>query len=199
LPLKKTRFQLARFALGGVAACALLLLPSGPTEAHEVPANVAVQIYVRPEGSKLRILVRVPLAAMRDVVLPLKGPGYLDFSRLDRQPQEAARLWIADYIRLYENTQELPEETVVATRITLPSDRSFVSYDSALAGVLSPAAFKRYRSDVEPAPAGRVAGSSHLGRKRTLFDRPDARSSRREHDQRAAFRDTRRNGARVPV
>ena len=138
MPLKKTRFQLARFALGGVAACALLLLPSGPTEAHEVPANVAVQIYVRPEGSKLRILVRVPLAAMRDVVLPLKGPGYLDFSRLDRQPQEAARLWIADYIRLYENTQELPEETVVATRITLPSDRSFVSYDSALAGVLSP-------------------------------------------------------------
>src|SRR6187401_2777836 len=135
---QKDPFPVRPIGVGRGRGVRPVLLPSGPTEAHEVPANVAVQIYVRPEGSKLRILVRVPLAAMRDVVLPLKGPGYLDFSRLDRQPQEAARLWIADYIRLYENTQELPEETVVATRITLPSDRSFVSYDSALAGVLSP-------------------------------------------------------------
>lgn len=106
--------------------------------AHEVPANVAVQIYVRPEGSRMRILVRAPLEAMRDVVFPLKGPGYLDFTRLGQQPRDAAKLWIADYIRLFENGRELPEERVVAARVTLPGDRSFVSYDSALAGVELP-------------------------------------------------------------
>jgi hypothetical protein len=115
---------------------AVLGAPAG-LQGHEVPANVAVQVYVRPEGSRLRILVRAPLEAMRDIVFPLKGPGYLDFSRLDRQPRDAAKTWIVDYLRFFENGQELPEETVVAARVTLPGDRSFVSYDSALAGVLS--------------------------------------------------------------
>ena len=87
----------------------------------------------------LRLLIRVPMAAMRDLDLPLRGPGYLDFSRLGPQMTDAARIWIADYIRLYENDQELPEETIVATRVSLPSDRSFVTYDSALAGIHAPA------------------------------------------------------------
>lgn len=118
----------------GILALALALPWSG-LNAHEVPANVAVQIYARPQGSTLRLLVRVPLEAVRDLVMPLRGPGYLDFARLDREPVDAARLWIANYIRLYENDRELPEEQVVAARISLPSDRSFVSYDSALASV----------------------------------------------------------------
>jgi hypothetical protein len=116
---------------------ALLAMPSGRLEGHEVPANVAVQIYVRPEGTRLRLLVRAPLEAMRDVVLPLRGPGYLDFSRITTQLTEASRLWIADYLRLYENGRELAEETIVAARVSLPGDRSFVSYDSALAVVTS--------------------------------------------------------------
>lgn len=119
-----------------VAGVAVLAVP-GTLQSHEVPANVAVQVYVRPDGSRLRILVRAPLEAIRDVVFPLKGPGYLDFARLDRQPQEAAKLWIADYLRLFENGQELPDETVVTARVSLPGDRSFVSYDSALASVTS--------------------------------------------------------------
>ena len=121
--------------LRAIAVGALLAFPAGAVDAHEVPANVAVQIYVRPDGSKLRLLIRAPLAAMRDLDLPLKGPGYLDFSRLGTQPNDAARIWIADYIRLYEGTRELPEETIVATRISLPTDRAFVSYDSALASL----------------------------------------------------------------
>ena len=126
--------RLRRGALLG----ALLLLPSGGIGAHEVPANVAVQIYAHPDGTKLRLLIRAPLAAMRDLVWPLKGPGYLDFARLAEEPHNAARLWIADYIRIYEDGQELPEETILAARVSLPSDRSFVSYDSALASVQSP-------------------------------------------------------------
>jgi hypothetical protein len=128
------RRGLAR-ALPFLVGAALLATPAAGIRAHEVPANVAVQIYVRPAGSTLRLLIRVPMSAMRDVVLPLKGPGYLDFTRLDSQTSEAARVWIADYIRLFENDRELPEETIVATRVSLPSDRSFASYDSALAGI----------------------------------------------------------------
>lgn len=128
----------ARFLSRAVLGCAVIALSAGRLGAHEVPGNVAVQIYVHPDSSRLRLLIRVPLSAMRDVDWPQKGPGYLDFSRLAEQPRDAARLWIADYIRIYEDGQELPEETILATRVSLPSDRSFVTYDSALAGVQSP-------------------------------------------------------------
>jgi hypothetical protein len=40
---------------------------------------------------------------MRDINLPLKGPGYLDFANLANQANDAARLWITSYIRLFEN------------------------------------------------------------------------------------------------
>jgi hypothetical protein len=134
-PLEEpSRHRAPRRPWRALALCALLALPAGTLDAHEVPASVAVQIYIRPSGSTLRLLIRAPLGAMRDLDLPLKGPGYLDFARLGTQPNDAARIWIADYIRLYEGSQELPEENIVATRIALPSDRSFVSYDSALAG-----------------------------------------------------------------
>jgi hypothetical protein len=123
-----------------VAAAALLLLGVAPDSgsAHEVPANVAVQVYVHPYGGVLRLLVRAPLSAMRDLVLPVRGPGYLDLERLGTIPHDAARLWIADYITLYEGGRELPAETVVAARISLPSERGFASFDSALALVTGP-------------------------------------------------------------
>ncbi len=131
------RLRARRYTLCAIAAVVLLAIPSGGVQAHEIPANAAVLIYVRPEGSTLRLLIRAPLGTMRDMDFPLLGPGYLDFSRLGTQPNDAARKWLADYIRLYENSRELPEETIVATHISLPSDRSFVSWDSAFASVRS--------------------------------------------------------------
>lgn len=122
----------------GLAAVLLLLQPGGG-HAHEVPANVAIQLYVQPHGQVLRVVVRAPLNAMRDLILPLRGPGYLDLSRLGSIPRDAAKLWIADYLTLYEGARELPDETVIAARISLPSDRSFVSFDSAFATVTGPA------------------------------------------------------------
>lgn len=123
-------------ASGVVLAAAMLVTPRSEGSAHEVPASVAVQMYLKPEGGRLRMLVRAPLAAMRDLDLPLRGRGYLDVPRLGTQLHDAARLWIADYLRVFEEDRELPEETIVAVRVSLPSDRSFGSYESALAHVL---------------------------------------------------------------
>ena len=96
---------------------------------------MAVQIYVHPDGQRLRILIRAPLESMRDVIWPLRGPGYLDIARLGSHPADAARLWIASYLTLYEDGRQLPRASVAAARISLPSDRAFVAYDSALAHI----------------------------------------------------------------
>ena len=113
----------------------LILLVAAPLGAHEIPSRVTVLAFVKPEAGRLRVILRAPLEAMRDVNFPERGLGYLDLRRADPLAREAARLWIADYVAAFENGQPLPAPRIVATRISLPSDRAFASYDSALARV----------------------------------------------------------------
>jgi HupE/UreJ protein len=117
---------------------ALLLLMPGLALAHDIPNDVMVHMFVKPEGTHLHLLVRVPLKAMRDISFPERGPGYLDLARADALLPGAAKLWIAGFIELYEGNTLLPNPAVVATRISLLSDFSFSSYEQALAHITGP-------------------------------------------------------------
>jgi len=109
-----------------------------PTAAHEIPNDVKVQAFVRPSGQQLQLLVRVPLIAMREVDFPRRGPGYLDLAHADAALRNAATLWIADNIELYEGDTRLAYPRVADARVSLPSDKSFASYQEALAHVTGP-------------------------------------------------------------
>src|SRR5437868_5686581 len=107
--------------------------------AHDIPADVTVQAFAKPDGNRLRLIVRVPLAAMRDMDYP-KPRGttrgdLMDLGRAESTLRDASTLWISDFIDLYENGVQLPKPQVVAVRASLQSDRSFTSYDGALAHV----------------------------------------------------------------
>ena len=120
-----------------LAAAALFILPCA-VRAHDIPNDVTVQMFVKPEGQHLHILVRVPLKAMRDILFPQRGPGYLDIERTEPLLAGAAKLWIAGFFEVYEGEAMLPNPQVMATRISLPSDFSFSSYEKALAHVNGP-------------------------------------------------------------
>jgi hypothetical protein len=123
--------------LSRLAVVAVLLATLAPgLRAHEVPNEVSVFGFVRPEGNTLRVLLRAPLKSMRDVDVPLQPNGYHDFTRMEAAERHAAQVWIRDFVHLYENGTELPLAEIVATRTSLPSDRSFEDYDSALANIL---------------------------------------------------------------
>jgi hypothetical protein len=94
-----------------------------------------VQAIVKPEGRMMRLVVRVPLTSMRDVIFPVRGPGYLEIAAAQPAILETSTLWIAQYVRLYEEGVLLPQPTVVATMVSLPSDESFRSYEEAVAHV----------------------------------------------------------------
>jgi hypothetical protein len=70
---------------------------------------------------------------MRDVDHPTRGPGYLDLGRADASLRTAARLWISDQVELFEGALRLSDSRIVAARVSLPSDRSFGSYEEAVA------------------------------------------------------------------
>jgi HupE / UreJ protein len=125
---------LVKHLLCGAAA---LLLPLC-ARAHDIPNDVTVDMFVKPEGQHLRMLVRVPLKAMRDISFPQRGPGYLDLERTARLLPDAAKLWIAGFFEVYEGDTLLPNPQVLSTRIALVSDLSFSSYEQALAHLTGP-------------------------------------------------------------
>jgi len=119
-------------------AAGLALAVAPPAVAHDVPAEVTVQAFLKPEGQRLHLLVRAPLAAMRDVRFPTRGPIYLDLASVDAPLRRAANLWIADAVELYEDDARLPSPRLVAARVSLPSDGRFGRYEDALAHVTGP-------------------------------------------------------------
>ena len=124
-------------ALTLVVAGLLLASPARPV-AHDIPADVTVQAFVAPQGDRLRLLVRVPLEAMRDFLFPQRGPGYLDLAAADSMLRDAIMVWVGDGLAVYEDDRQLVGQQLRAVRVSLPSDRSFASYESALAHVTGP-------------------------------------------------------------
>jgi len=119
------------------AALALAALPQR-VPAHEVPNDVKLQAFLKPAGDRLHLLLRVPLAAMQEVDFPRRGPGYLDLAHADSALRTAANQWLADNLTLFEGDERLAYPQLIAARVSLPSDKSFAEYASALAHVGGP-------------------------------------------------------------
>lgn len=129
----------SRLRLIAALVAGLSLPGAARLAAHDIPARVVVRVFVKPEGRLLRVVVRAPLEAMRDLQFPLRGPGYLDLARVGPLLDDAARLWIAGSIDLEENGRRLGDPRLLAARVSLPSDRSFDSWDGAVTHVTGPA------------------------------------------------------------
>ncbi|MEM7414036.1 MAG: HupE/UreJ family protein [Gemmatimonadota bacterium] len=124
--------------VAAVIVALVLLLPTWSGEAHEIPADVTLQAFVKPEGNSLRMLLRVPLVSLRDFDFPVRDPGYLEISASAPLVEDAADLWVAEYVDMLENGEPLGRAEVAAVRVAIPGDRAFRSWDGALANVFSP-------------------------------------------------------------
>jgi len=123
---------------GSARLASLLLLGvtiAIPSIAHDIPNDVTVQMFLRPSGDKLDLLVRVPVKSMRDIDFPKLGPGYLDLARADQFLRDAATVWLVRAIEVDEGNSRLPLPRLLAVRPSLESDRSFASYETALAHI----------------------------------------------------------------
>jgi hypothetical protein len=119
-------------------AMALLLGFPRTNYAHDIPNSVTILAFIKPEGHTLRIAMRVPLEAMRDVNFPMHGPGYLDVDKATPLLSDAAKVWLTGDLHLYEGDTPLPEGVIRAARVSLPSDRAFENQQSAFASVTRP-------------------------------------------------------------
>lgn len=121
-----------------LALLVFLGLFAGQSLAHDIPSRITVNAFVKPEGDQLTVLLRVPMEALGEISFPLRGPGFLQISEAEFEFRDAARVYITESIHFYENGEELTEKELLETRVSLPSNRSFASFEEALANVQSP-------------------------------------------------------------
>ena len=116
------------------AALVLVLAAQAVVVAHDIPDEIAVQSYVKPEQGQLQVLLRVPLLAVAEANLPKDGTGYLALPYVEVALREAANQ-ISNGIVFLEGDERLTQYQMANARISLPSDRSFDSFEGALARV----------------------------------------------------------------
>ncbi len=133
-----------RIKLRSVAKlCLALLFGYSVAVAHNLPANTIMNAFVKTEPHQVHLVVRVPLdllrsegsALERTAPFPLKGDQY-DLAAAGPAIQQTLRVLGQGFVLLENGRQLTPSEA--SGRITLPSDRSFEDYDSAVALVANP-------------------------------------------------------------
>jgi len=110
---------------------------ASPAAAHDIPADVKINAFFKPAGNRLELLVRLPLASLIDTDFPTRGT-YLDLARADEPIRGGIKVWLTDNIDVYENGAQLEKPRIVAALVSLPSDKSFASFEAARAHVLGP-------------------------------------------------------------
>lgn len=121
-------------------AALLMLVAAGMPHAlaDEIPTRVAVQGFVKAEPDRLNVLLRIPMDSLGEAGLPLRGSvGYLIFSEAQDALKDAASDRILRSIQMFEGDHLLQNPRIDALRVSLPSNRSFVDYESALQSVRS--------------------------------------------------------------
>jgi hypothetical protein len=108
------------------ASVLLLALWSAQPAAHDIPADTTVRVFIKPDGQRLHMLVRVQMMSINDIDWPQqKDTGYLDLARVEPFLRDASTMWIGDYMDVYENGRKLPYPDVASVRLVPDGDLSF--------------------------------------------------------------------------
>jgi hypothetical protein len=73
-----------------------------------------------------------------DIEFPRKERDFMDLERIDQSLRDASMIWLARKIELFEENALVAEPRILSTRVALESDRSFATYEEALAHVTGP-------------------------------------------------------------
>src|SRR4030095_12627666 len=76
-PLRAKRPAMSVVAARVLRSVAVLIfgLPAN-LGAHDIPSDLTIRAFLKPEGQQLHLLIRVPLQAMRDIDYPRRASEY---------------------------------------------------------------------------------------------------------------------------
>jgi hypothetical protein len=103
--------------------------------AHEFKLDMVINAFVTVEPGEAHLVVRTPLYLFKSAKFPIRN-AQIDIPRSDEAMRRALMGLKRDLV-LFEDGRELSASSA-AGRLSLPSDRSFDTYDSALGHVNEP-------------------------------------------------------------
>jgi len=97
-----------RPCLSLIALVVVLVFTAPPVHANggDLPPQIVLRGFVKPEDGRLMLLVRIPLVLLAGFSLPKRGPGYLDLARIDSRLQQAVAA-LGRQIELFEDGTRL--------------------------------------------------------------------------------------------
>ena len=117
----------------------MLLLSLQPLiQAHEIPYDLRIQMFLKAEGDRLVVLARIPMSALAEADLPLRGPGYLQLEAIEPALENAAALALLDNLAVLENGERRQPNKAFQIRVSYSSDQSFASFARALSHLEGP-------------------------------------------------------------
>src|SRR5271166_4569447 len=119
-----------------LAAGLALVLWAPVVFAHDQPLQTAVNSFVKIDPDQAHLVVRVPLDLLRAASFPMKGNVYDIANSGDAMHQ--ALVGVGRGIVIWEDGLPLHPQTATG-RLTLPANKSFESYESALDLISQPA------------------------------------------------------------
>jgi len=97
--------------------------------AHDLPTKTTLNAFIKVEPQQAHLVVRVPLDLLRRAAIPLNGSQY-DLAAAPAAIQQSVQI-LAGGLPIWENGNRLTPSNWTG-RLSLPSDRSFEQYESAL-------------------------------------------------------------------
>jgi len=117
----------------------MLLLSLQPLiQAHEIPYDLRIQMFLKAEGDRLVVLARIPMSALAEADLPLRGSGYLQLEAIEPALENAAALALLDNLAVLENGERRQPNKAFQIRVSYSSDQSFASFARALSHLEGP-------------------------------------------------------------
>jgi hypothetical protein len=117
----------------------MLLLSLQPLiQAHEIPYDLRIQMFLKAEGDRLVVLARIPMSALAESDLPLRGPGYLQLEAIEPALENAAALALLDNLAVLENGERRQPNKAFQIRVSYSSDQSFALFARALSHLEGP-------------------------------------------------------------
>jgi hypothetical protein len=129
-PAMTLRDRLLQCAVACVAAFAL------PAPAHEFKMDAVMTAFVKIDGGEAHLVLRAPLFLFKSARLPVKNIE-IDVPAA-AAALERALVAVQQNVVLAEDGRRLTAQRASA-RLSLPSDRSFATYEAAVAHVATPA------------------------------------------------------------
>ena len=175
--------------------------------AHEIPTDVRINAFLRPEGKTLELLLRAPLAAMHDIDVPRRGPGYLDLSRAEPALRHAAQIWLVDNVTCSRTTVGCPplasptsacrsRRTARSIAIARPALISTSRHSPRASSSTGTSSGSTSASSIRSTPSSRISRFSSASTGSRTESRPSCASCRRRSG--APFRAQRRSRPRAP-